>query len=262
MVTLLIVGAMLAGGGLITRGLGLGAAAGATSSGASVLTSIAPSAGSAAPSTPASKEPVLALTGDYSKTGPGTWAYVATQGQVLGTAGNLRRFHVAVETGVPEDAAAFAAMIDEVLGDARSWTAGRTLRLQRVPGNAPAEFTIYLATPATAQRMCAAGGLDIVVNGVPYTSCRTSGHVIINLARWRESVPDYVNGKIPLDVYRRYVINHETGHEFGHGHELCPGPGRPAPVMQQQTLGLAGCTANAWPYLDGRRYQGPAGTWG
>jgi hypothetical protein len=163
-----------------------------------------------------------------------------------------------VETNIAIEAADFAAKAEQALGDARSWIAGGQYRLQRVPGNAAAEFTIYLATHQTSTRMCAAGGLD----SGGYTSCRTPGHVIINLDRWYRSVPDYANAHTPLDTYRLYVINHETGHQLGHGHELCPGKGRPAPVMEQQTLGLHGCTANPWPYLDGKRYAGPAGAYG
>jgi hypothetical protein len=177
---------------------------------------------------------------------------------MLGAAGAVHRFRVAVENGVPVTVDAFAAKVDQVLGDPRSWIASGQDRLQRVPANSAAEFTIYLATRATSTAMCAAGGVD--TDG--YTSCRTPGHVIINLDRWLSAVPEYRANGVPLDTYRSYVLNHETGHQLGHGHELCPGVGRPAPVMEQQTLGLHGCTANPWPYLDGRRYAGPPGAYG
>ena len=79
---------------------------------------------------------------------------------------------------------------------------------------------------------------------------------MLNVARWAHGVPNY---GAPLAAYRQYMINHETGHRLGRGHELCPGPGQPAPVMQQQTLGLHGCTPYAWPYLNGARYKGRLG---
>lgn len=185
----------------------------------------------------------------YPVTGPGTFRYAAGRGPVLGTAGTLRRFRIAVEDGMGQDVAAFAAGADRILGDPRSWIASRQLRLQRVPQSTGADFTIYLATPGTSEKMCASGGL----NTGRFTSCRLPGQVIINVARWREAIPNY---GAPLADYQAYALNHEVGHQLGYGHEACPGRGLPAPVMQQQTYGLKGCVAYAWPYLDGHRYTG------
>ncbi|MEV0273658.1 DUF3152 domain-containing protein [Hamadaea sp. NPDC050747] len=180
--------------------------------------------------------------------GSGTFTIDASAGPLLGDAGRLRRFHVAVETTVADGLGDFSRTIDETLGDRRSWIGDHEHRFQRVPGAAPADFTIYLATRETAYRLCRAGGVNIRVGGVPYTSCRRSGAVVINYDRWRLAVPDYTSAGTPLAVYRAYVINHEVGHELGHGHLPCPGAGRPAPVMQTQTLGLRGCLANPWPH--------------
>ncbi|MET8148355.1 DUF3152 domain-containing protein [Actinoplanes sp. NPDC049668] len=182
----------------------------------------------------------------------GGFVFAEGYGPVLGAAGPLRRFRVAVEENLGEgegDGGDFAGEVDRILGDPRSWIAGRRFRLQRVPHAADSEFTIFLASARTSERMCARGGLR--TEG--FTSCRLPGQVIINHDRWRRAVPDY---GAPLGTYRAYAINHEVGHQLGHGHEACVGRGEPAPVMMQQTYGLKGCVANSWPYLDGRRYAG------
>lgn len=196
----------------------------------------------------AGASPAGAGTASYPMTGPGSFDYAGGTGPMLGGSGPPRRYRVAVEERVGQDAADFAAQVDAILGDRQGWTASGQLRLQRVPSPGAADFTVLLATPATSERMCAAGGLHTE----RYTSCRLPGQVIVNLARWLTAVPGY---GAPLAVYRAYAINHEVGHELGHGHEACPGGG-PAPVMQQQTYGLRGCTANGWPYLGGRRHSG------
>jgi len=180
--------------------------------------------------------------------GTGVFQKDQTLGRLLGTAGQLRRFHIAVESTVANELPEFTRVVDETLGDRHSWIADRRHRFQHVPGAVAADFTIYLATRETAYRLCRAGGVNIRVGGVPYTSCRRTGAVVINLDRWRLSVPSYLDAGIPIATYRAYVINHEVGHELGHGHEGCPRVGGPAPVMLTQTLGLRGCTANPWPY--------------
>ncbi|MGW5560375.1 DUF3152 domain-containing protein [Micromonospora sp. NPDC003944] len=207
---------------------------------------------------PSSPPPVLRVPGAVPSAGTGSFGYDSRSGPVLGRAGELRRYRVAVESGSDEDAGEFAQAVQTALAGPGSWVDSGRLRLQQVPGAAPRDFTVYLATARTAGRMCAQGGVDIRINGRPYTSCRAPGQVIINLDRWRLSVPHFVSAAVPLAVYRTYVVNHEVGHQLGHRHERCPGAGRPAPVMMQQTLFLNGCRANPWPYLNGRRHTGPA----
>ncbi|WP_308290918.1 DUF3152 domain-containing protein [Micromonospora sp. RL09-050-HVF-A] len=185
----------------------------------------------------------------YPRSGPGRFTAADGRSEVYGSDGPLHRYRIEVEQGTGQDVDAFAAAVDATLGDPNSWIRSGELRFQRVPEVAAADFTIYLATPATSERICAEGGLD--TEG--YTSCRLPGRVVINLARWMDAVPDY---GAPLSVYRTYVVNHEVGHELGEEHQACPGVGEPAPVMQQQTYGLDGCVANAWPYVDGSRYSG------
>lgn len=200
---------------------------------------------------------LLTVPGKLPTHGTGKFGYAAGRGKILGTKGPLRRFRVAVERGAAEDVAVFAAQVEATLGDRRSWTGGGRVRLQRVAGDDKSDFTVFLATRDTAGRMCVNGGVNIRVGGRPYTSCRSIGKVIINLDRWRLSAKSYVGAKVPLTVYRQYVINHEVGHELGHGHQGCPKRGGPAPVMAQQTLSLRGCRPYAWPRQRNRELVGP-----
>jgi hypothetical protein len=197
--------------------------------------------------------PVRVAAAPVIPTGPGSsghFAWAPGYGPVLGSAGKIRRYRVAVEQPASGSlATSFAHEVDRVLGDPRGWIAGRDVRLRRVPHTAYAEFTIFLASAGTSRRMCSDGGLDTA----GYTSCRLPGRVIINGARWQSAIAGY---GAPLGTYRAYAVNHEVGHQLGHGHEACPGRGRPAPVMMQQTYGLKGCTPNPWPYLKSRRYAG------
>ncbi|MGW4462826.1 DUF3152 domain-containing protein [Micromonospora sp. NPDC004704] len=201
------------------------------------------------PTTPRPETPVTPPV-TYPESGPRTWHTADGRSPVLGTSGQLLRFRVAVEGGITGiTPAAFAEAVVTTLGDPRSWTGNGQRRLQRVGPNEAASFTVYLATPATRDRLCD-DGYD------RYTSCRNGNQVVVNVARWVHGVPNY---GAPLATYQQYVINHEVGHRLGQGHQLCPGPGKPAPVMQQQTLALHACTPNAYPLLNGKFYAGRSG---
>jgi hypothetical protein len=210
----------------------------------------APLASDPAPSGAAARGPMPGPS--VVKAGTGTFAFAGVSGQVVGRSGPVRTYRVAVEDGLGLDAETFGYVVEGVLKDPRSWTADGSVRLQRVGGRAASSFTLLLASPGTSERLCRVDGLETD----QFTNCRLGdGRVVINSERWLTAVPNY---GAALEIYQAYAVNHEVGHQLGHGHELCPAPGQPAPVMQQQTYGLQGCVANGWPFVNGARYSGPA----
>jgi len=169
--------------------------------------------------------------------GDGRLVVVPGTSAVAGT-GPLSLYAVEVEGGLGVDAKAFAADVDRVLADPRSWTAGGRRALHRVEGE-QVQLRVALASPRTVDRLCAP------LDTAGYFSCASGGRAVLNVERWLTGAPSYTGR---LAQYRQYLVNHEVGHVLGHAHEQCPAPGRPAPVMQQQTKGLDGCVHNAWPY--------------
>ncbi|MEU8627659.1 DUF3152 domain-containing protein [Streptomyces sp. NPDC048669] len=178
-------------------------------------------------------------------TGPGTFT-VARAGAKNTGRGNAYRVEVEDGSGVDPDAA--AAQIAGFLAAPRGWAHGGEHSFHQI-AEGPAGLVVRIATAATTDKICGSSGL----NTHGEVNCRVGVNVMVNLKRWQTGSPEFDG---PLADYRALIINHEVGHWLGHGHETCPGKGRPAPAMMQQIYGLKGCVANPWPYDTKGQYLG------
>lgn len=191
--------------------------------------------------------------GAYTKAGTGTFRVIPGHSAVVGT-GTVHRYSIEIENGITGiDVSQFAAMVQSVLSDKRSWAGHGGVALQRVDSG-PIDFHVSLTSAMTVRAFC---GYDIPIETScfsPAGSNQPVNRVVLNDARWVRGDPAYVGD---LNAYRIYMINHEDGHALGHQHaHECLANGL-APVMMQQTIGLKSavtnqlCSANPWPYPTG-----------
>ncbi|XVV04785.1 DUF3152 domain-containing protein [Actinosynnema sp. CA-248983] len=170
----------------------------------------------------------------YSEQGAGTWQ-VVPGGTAQAGEGKLYKYSIAVEDGIDAadfggDRDAFARTVDGMLADPRSWIGTGQVAMQRVDSG-QVDFIISLTTPNTTHGLC---GFQIQYE----TSCwhPPTKRVVINVARWVRGAKAF---NTDLSFYRTYAVNHEVGHVLKNPHEGCKENGQPAPVMMQQTFGVA-----------------------
>lgn len=179
--------------------------------------------------------------GEFTRSGEGTWHVVPGGGESVGDGGKTYTYTVEVEDGVDPASyagdASFAQAVEGTLSDPRSWVGTGDVTLRRVDASdPPPDFRVSLTSPDTTHRP------DVCGHSIPYeSSCYRSNmqgesRVVINLARWIRGALAF-NGD--MTSYRQYAINHEVGHALNLGHEACRTDGALAPVMMQQTFGVA-----------------------
>jgi hypothetical protein len=177
--------------------------------------------------------------------GNGKIAVVAVPRVENTAAGRTVRYTVEVEGGLGVDTAEVAATVQSVLLDRRGWQKVDGVRFVNVtPAQAKAgehvDIRVTLASPGLTDKLCAP------MRTLSQVSCWNGERSVLNFRRWALGDDSY---GADIARYRVYQINHEVGHGLGHQHRSCPGKGKRAPIMVQQTLSLGGCAP--WPFPSG-----------
>lgn len=180
-----------------------------------------------ATSTPTADWPGVKSSGAFDTAGVNVGA--------AGSAGALHRYSVRVETSAKLDADKVGEQVAAVLNDPRSWAGSGSVRFALVAKESKADFTITIAAPGTAGKLCTADGGG---------SCVDAGDVVINASWWKGLPPTY---QAKAD-WQTYLVNHGVGQLLGEKADDCAKKGKPAPVTMAQSADLGGCVSNPWPY--------------
>jgi hypothetical protein len=146
-------------------------------------------------------------------------------------------YTIATRGNVAADVGEFTAQVNETLNSPNGWSR-LGVAFQQVESDG--RFTVWLSEASQVPSF-STSGCDTVV------SCTVGNNVIINETRWMKGSDAWNGAGGSLRDYRHMVVNHEIGHWLGHGHRYCSGANQLAPVMQQQTIDMQGCTPNPWP---------------
>jgi hypothetical protein len=177
--------------------------------------------------------------------GTGKITVISVPDAPVATSGRTVKYTVEIEGGLDVDPAEVGSTIQSILLDPKGWQKVDGVRFvnvtpQQAATGAHVDVRITLASPGLTDKLCAP------MRTLSQVSCWNGERSVLNFRRWALGDDSYGSD---VARYRVYQVNHEVGHGLGHQHRTCPGKGKRAPVMVQQTLDLGGC--KPWPYPSG-----------
>ena len=146
-------------------------------------------------------------------------------------------YGIKIEPSLNLDSSCIKNLLFLILNDEKGWI-NITERSFNHTSVEESDFVYIFATPEKTDELC----YPLETNGI--YSCRNEREIVINNFRWQNGAADFLKD---IEMYRLYLINHETGHILGWGHTDCPKEGAIAPLMMQQSKGTNGCIPYGWP---------------